>query len=143
MSDVSIALKAMYEGKKVRCKTKTSYDCWTDPTYYIFYNKLDKKIYDVDGAELDISIVMDFLDNEWEIIDDYDWNEIIQNQYLCWFWNDNKNNGIFGLLLKVDKNSSYPFIIKDNDDIGFKFKIFKNCRPVHPREINFYSKNKE
>lgn len=61
-----------------------------------------------------------------------DWDYIIKNKCLCWFWNNKEKNKVIGILYKT------------TDDYGFKFvrentrEGFLNCRPVRRDEIVFY-----
>lgn len=74
--------------------------------------------------------------SDWEFYQEpIDWNYIIENRCLCWFWDDDLNWAICGILGKIEKGAEYEFIMFD--DAGNR-SSYKNCRPVHKDEITFY-----
>jgi hypothetical protein len=74
--------------------------------------------------------------SDWEFYQEpIDWNYIIENRCLCWFWDDDLNWAICGILGKIEKGAEYEFIMFD--DAGNR-SSYKNCRPVHRDEVNFY-----
>lgn len=74
--------------------------------------------------------------SDWEFYQEpIDWNYIIENRCLCWFWDDNLNWAICGILGKIEKGAEYEFIMFD--DAGNR-SSYKNCRPVHKDEVTFY-----
>lgn len=74
--------------------------------------------------------------SDWEFYQEpIDWNYIIENRCLCWFWDDDLNWAICGILGKIEKGAEYEFIMFD--DAGNR-SSYKNCRPVHRDEITFY-----
>lgn len=74
--------------------------------------------------------------SDWEFYQEpIDWNYIIENRCLCWFWDDDLNWAICGTLGKIEKGAEYEFIMFD--DAGNR-SSYKNCRPVHRDEITFY-----
>lgn len=79
--------------------------------------------------------------SDWEFYQEpIDWNYIIENRCLCWFWDDNLNWAICGTLGKIEKGAEYEFIMFD--DAGNR-SLYKNCRPVHKDEITFYEDEKD
>lgn len=70
-----------------------------------------------------------------------DWNYIIKNKCLCWFWDDNSIFGMrLGYLTKL--MSDFPnkkefAYCKDNGG------AFKYCRPVCRDEVAFYEDRKD
>lgn len=65
--------------------------------------------------------------DEWEFYQEpIDWDYIIENKCLCWFWDDD-NVSFIGALTKKAYNG----------------KFWKNCRPVRKNEINFYEDRKD
>ena len=72
--------------------------------------------------------------DDWEVVPDkpIDWDYIIKNKCLCWFWDDGKDEahvpnflqarGILGQNGFIDKNGS----------------LWNNCRPVLRDEVTFY-----
>ena len=74
--------------------------------------------------------------SDWEFYQEpIDWNYIIENRCLCWFWDDDLNWAICGILGKIEKGAEYEFIMFD--DAGNR-SSYKNCRPVHKDEVTFY-----
>lgn len=74
--------------------------------------------------------------SDWEFYQEpIDWNYIIENRCLCWFWDDNLNWAICGILGKIEKGAEYEFIMFD--DAGNR-SSYQNCRPVHKDEVTFY-----
>lgn len=71
--------------------------------------------------------------DDWEVVPDkpIDWDYIIKNKCLCWFWDD------------VDslEESSYGYLTYHNKNILYCYngkKWYKNCRPVRKDEVTFY-----
>lgn len=73
----------------------------------------------------------------WKIFEKpkIDWSYIIENKCLCLFW-DSDSEKKFRYLKRVDSRKTYPY----KDEFGY---AWKNCRPVHRDEINFYEDRKE
>ena len=125
------ALKAMREGKKV---------------YRLSYprNKLsmrNKKIFV--GGRLCIELPEVVITAEdWEIYQEptTDWEYIIKNKCLCWFWDSEDYKGL-GILIKVNENNKLCRYDcrKSNGD----FYQYTNCRPVRKDEVTFYEDKKD
>ena len=81
--------------------------------------------------------------NEWEFYQEpINWDYIIKNKCLCWFWDDEgEKNKHIGILKELKKYETYKFsiITPDNyvNDISFT-----NCRPVRRDEVTFYEDKK-
>lgn len=75
--------------------------------------------------------------DDWEFYQEpIDWDYIIKNKCLCWFWNnDNEGIGNVGILSDVCQEMEYPFTSFYQ---GNKF-IWKFCRPVYRNEVIFYN----
>lgn len=77
--------------------------------------------------------------DDWEKVPDnpIDWDYIIKNKCLCWFWdNDDKYKNIEKLACINDK-ADYPF---ENIRGG----MYRHCHPVLKDEVTFYeNKNNE
>lgn len=86
----------------------------------------------------------DIESDKWEIyIEHIDWDYIIKNKCLCWFWDEgNEENKHIGILKEVKKYGKYKFSIfaPDNyvNDVSFA-----NCRPVRRDEVTFYEDKKD
>lgn len=80
--------------------------------------------------------------DDWEVVPDkpIDWDYIIKNKCLCWFWDDKFNWAICRTLGKIEKGAEYGFIMFD--DSGNR-SSWKNCRPVRKDEVTFYEERKD
>lgn len=61
-----------------------------------------------------------------------DWDYIIKNRCLCWFWDDENDENFIARLEAFNM---------DDDNMRFKSKngaAWRNCRPVHKDEVTFY-----
>lgn len=71
---------------------------------------------------------------DWELYtkpkEEIDWNYIIKNKCLCWFWDVDRCKYIGYLQELLDK--------KFCGLIGFNLVSMKNCRPVRKDEVTFY-----
>ena len=84
----------------------------------------------------------------WYTIEDFwefyqgpiDWDYIIKNKCLCWFFDSNEEViGSAGILTEVKSREEYPFIKTFN---GIKFG-YQHCRPVRKDEVTFYEDREE
>lgn len=75
--------------------------------------------------------------DDWELVPDksIDWNYIIKNKCLCWFWDDDDTDGVMAILVSVYKGSSYRYYCRDLAGCG---SLRKHCRPVRRDEVAFY-----
>lgn len=108
---------------------------WDKNEYYQFCNG---EIYDQDNK----ATVLDgsqIIATDWEIYKsnepDIDWDYIIKNNCLCWFWDDDENRKVMGFLVEVNKKNKFPFQIYLYD---LYKSYWKNCRPLRRNEITFY-----
>lgn len=107
---------------------------WTEGTYiHIIGNGIFDQGYHTFELEVE-----DFNSPFWELYKDPkpDWQYIIDNKCLCWFWDD------------VDslEESSYGYLTYHNKNILYCYngkKWYKNCRPVRRDEVTFYEDNKD
>lgn len=76
--------------------------------------------------------------SDWEFYQEpIDWDYIIKNKCLCWFWDNQKDDGVCGFLTEVCEKSREKFVFFDRSR-------WLNCRPVHRDEVTFYEdKNNE
>lgn len=84
----------------------------------------------------------DIFSNRWEFYrEPIDWDYIIKNKCLCWFWDDNPNYvirlGYLTRLMDGCPNNEKFIYCKDN---GI---CHQNCRPVRRDEVNFYEDKKD
>lgn len=90
-------------------------------------------IYTQDDEQYDFSLA-DFTHDCWELYrESIDWDYIIKNKCLCWFWDEGKERIAANFLgsVRTDKFFDINFIIWDN------------CRPVRRDEVNFYEDKKD
>ncbi len=76
--------------------------------------------------------------DDWEKVPDksIDWNYIIKNKCLCWFWDD----------INSLEESSYGYLILYNEYTQRYYngkKWYKNCRPVRKDEVSFYEDKRD
>ena len=116
------------KGAKIRRKD------WDKGKYIVcngsfVYNDLDR-IHSITNS--------DIVGDVWELYQepepDYDY--IIKNKCLCWFWNDNENGKYLGTIRFINKNDELPFM---NWERGYA----KHCRPVSRDEVAFYEEKKD
>lgn len=96
-------------------------------------------IQNIDDDDIDIK---DLYRDDWELYrEPIDWDYIIKNKCLCWFWDDNLNYvmclGYLTRLMNDCPNNEGFIYCKDNG------VAFKNCRPVRKDEVNFYEDKKD
>lgn len=79
----------------------------------------------------DVCVSLNGLDfaADWEFYNEpaIDWNYIIKNKCLCWFWDENKSEKVVGWLREIVPGIKYKFN-----------GAYLNCRPVSRDEITFF-----
>ena len=74
----------------------------------------------------------DFISDGWELYQEpIDWDYIIKNKCLCWFWDDDESEKTVSILINAEKDEYTPFLLYDEC-------YFEHCRPVRRDEVNFY-----
>ena len=74
----------------------------------------------------------DIFSNRWELYQEpIDWDYIIKNKCLCWFWDADESNKRAGILKIVSENINVLYW-NNYDQQWF------NCRPVRRDEATFY-----
>lgn len=73
----------------------------------------------------------------WELYQEpIDWDYIIKNKCLCWFWDDNRDIYVLGTLAKISD------VVGQFEDFKYKWdnngKYWKNCRPCRRGEVTFW-----
>lgn len=80
--------------------------------------------------------------SEWELYQEPepDWDSIIKNKCLCWFWDKREDYKIAGILEKYfNLNNISRFIANIyEEEAGFRY-----CRPVRRDEVTFYEDKKD
>lgn len=127
MSYLEELLPEFRKGAKIRCNH------WDEEEYvYLEGDEIidnNNKATVLDGPQI--------VSNSWELYQKpIDWDYIIENKCLCWFWDDERF-GEWGHLLRIVGNE---FIT--TAERGF-CTSFKNCRPVHKDEVTFYEDRKD
>lgn len=76
--------------------------------------------------------------DDWEKVPDnpIDWDYIIKNKCLCWFWNPGEERKRTGLLARLISQDEYRF--EKGGYNGEPSIPYMNCRPVRKDEVNFY-----
>lgn len=82
--------------------------------------------------------------DDWEKVPDNptDWDYIIKNKCLCWFWDYNESKKHIGILKSINKYETYKFSIVTPDNYVSDIS-FLNCRPVRRDEVTFYEERKD
>lgn len=82
--------------------------------------------------------------DDWEKVPDnpIDWDYIIKNKCLCWFWDHSEERKRTGLLARLISQDEYRF--EKGGYNGEPSIPYMNCRPVRKDEVTFYEdKNNE
>ena len=78
------------------------------------------------------------MDN-WELYQEpIDWDYIIENKCLCWFWDDDEDK-------EIEKISTFLYAKPRKSNkcfIDIAGSNWKNCRPVRRDEVTFYEDKK-
>lgn len=111
---------------------------WSNKTYQ--YLK-DGYIVNQEGGVYNFT-AEDVMDNSWELYKDPepDWNYIIKNKCLCWFWDNDPNWALAGYLDNVDFCRNFSF---GRTSLGGEVVRYKHCRPVRRDEVTFYEDKKD
>lgn len=95
---------------------------------YIFYK--EGKIYNEFGRECDPDLGFWLSKNDWELYQEpIDWDYIIKNKCLCWFWDDEKEKRT-GYLTSVG-------IYSPRFEMNGR-SVWAHCRPIRRDEVTFY-----
>lgn len=107
---------------------------------YLRYDMKHKNIVNEKDEDTDI-MGCHLSSDRWELYQDPepDWQYIVDNKCLCWFWDD-KEVKVFGYLCRFPEPKDH-YLYKTQTHDGFKY--FKNCRPVRRDEVNFYEDKKD
>lgn len=113
-------------GAKIRCKSwKAGEYIYVDKKGSVMTEK--RNIYILDNV--------DFTSKCWELYQEpIDWDYVIKNKCLCWFW-DFENKKYIGFLKNVDKAD--PKFFKESA------VYYHNCRPVRRDEVTFYEDKRD
>ena len=128
MSYLEEVLPEFRKGAKIRCKD------WYEGAYICCKCE---DIWNQDDELVSLSF-NEIRSDKWELYQDpIDWDYIIKNKCLCWFWDNEENIPQSANCLKeIRKDLTYSFIT--NSDCGWK-----HCRPIRKDEVTFYEDRKD
>lgn len=127
MSYLEELLPEFRKGAKIRCSD------WEKDKY------IQKKggLVATDNDFLCSLSVSDIFSNRWELYQEpIDWQYIIKNKCLCWFYDADESNKRAGILKIISENINVLYW--NNYD-----QQWLNCRPVRRDEVNFYEDKKD
>lgn len=126
MARLEEVLSEFRKGAKIRATH------WDKNSYIEIKNG---EIVDCKGTDVGDLPFYKVMDNDWEFYrePEPDWQYIVNNKYLCWFWN---NTGKTKYLNYLQAKEEHTF----RDELG---SCWDNCRPVRKNEINFYEDRKD
>ena len=79
----------------------------------------------------------DFEDDNWALYQEpINWDYIIKNKCLCWFWDDDESEKTVSILINAEKDEYTPFLLYDEC-------YFEHCRPVRRDEVTFYEDKRD
>lgn len=119
MARIEELLPEFKKGTKIRCKSWKAGE-------YIYIDKKGSVM--TEKGNVYILDYGDFDSEYWELYQEpIDWDYIIKNKCLCWFWDENKSEKVVGWLREIVPGIKYKFN-----------GAYLNCRPVSRDEVNFY-----
>lgn len=106
-----------------------------------FIQLKDGQIFNNYGSQYKFTSI-DILEDKWELYQEpIDWNYIIKNKCLCWFWDDDTIIYTLGTLTKISDVADQFGDFKYKWNINGKY--WKNCRPVRKDEVTFYEDKRD
>lgn len=104
----------------------------------------DGKILDESGLPYTI-LAIAFHINDWELYQEpIDWDYIIKNKCLCWFWDHSEERKKTGLLARLISQDEYRFEKGGYGGYNGEPSIpYMNCRPVRKDEVTFYEDKRD
>lgn len=128
MSYLEELLPEFRKGAKIRCKSWKAGE-------YIYIDKKGSVM--TEKGNVYILDHVDFDSEYWELYQEpIDWDYIIKNKCLCWFWDNQEDDGVCGFLTEVYEKSREKFVFFDRSR-------WLNCRPVRKDEVTFYEDRKD
>lgn len=132
MSYLEELLPEFRKGAKIRRSNWPEGHCVKLDTNKRFTVDNNNKIYTIYAEEL--------LADNWELYKELepepDWDYIIKNKCLCWFWDEGEETKTLGLLDGRVANNKELFFRRNG---GFDTQ----CRPVRRDEVTFYKEEEE
>ena len=130
MSNLEELLPEFRKGAKIRINS------WAKDEYiylgknWLIYDERDKP-FDLTNEELFAN---------WEPYQEpIDWDYIIKNKCLCWFWDILEEAKIVGILCKINDDDEYKFF-RNFEEVKISYR---HCRPVRRDEVTFYEDKKD
>lgn len=120
MARIEELLPEFRKGAKIRCKSWKAGE-------YIYIDKKGSVM--TEKGNVYILDYVDFNSEYWELYQEpIDWDRIIKNKCLCWFWG---GLGKIKYLNYLQAKEEHTF----RDELG---SCWDNCRPVRRDEVTFY-----
>ena len=106
-----------------------------------YYYTKHNVIYNQNGTPIKDFSLSIILADVWEFYQEsIDWDYIIKNRCLCWFWDDENDENDENFIARLEAFNM------DDDNMRFKSKngaAWRNCRPVRRDEVTFYEDTKD
>lgn len=118
-------LSEFRKGAKIRNKK------WEKGNYYILKNG---EVVNQDNEKVIRFFTEAVLTDQWELYQEpeQDWDYIIKNKCLCWFWDEYEDCKVKGTLAEKENDNEYAF------RIDLYNSHYRHCRPVRKDEVTFY-----
>lgn len=112
------------KGAKIRCKSWKAGE-------YIYIDKKGSVM--TEKGNVYILDHVDFDSEYWEFYQEpIDWDCIIKNKCLCWFWDDENDKNFIATLEAFEIDTCVTTFKSKNG------AVWHNCRPVRRDEVTFY-----
>ena len=124
MSYLEELLPEFRKGAKIRRKI-WDYGCYIDIKNYINLSKPET-----------------LAANDWEFYQEPkpDWNYIIKNKCMCFFWDDYEDSVKIGTLKDYNSYNEEYIMNTGNNKAGTAYNY---CRPIRRDEVTFYEESKD
>lgn len=128
MSYLEELLPEFRKGAKIRRRI------WDDKELFVKINEADEPVLN-NGNKFEFC--RNIICSDWEFYQEaIDWDYIIKNKCLCWFWDDVDNL----------EESSYGYLIRHNKYTKCFYdgkEWYNHCRPVRKDELNLYEERND
>lgn len=132
MARLEEVLSEFRKGAKIRATH------WDKNSYIEIKNG---EIVDCKGTDVGDLPFYKVMDNDWEFYrePEPDWDYIINNKCLCWFWDEHDEEMKKAGILAYYDNNHFKRYIGDTCAVHW----FEHCRPVRKDEVTFYEDRKD